>query len=382
MPTTLTTNTIPVDGWPCSEDRPPRHALVTALTSLQPQILVLTDDGLWRLRKVSHENDRLKAQRIHRAGGRVMSVSPRGATVFSCRGDGLINALGTTTDHPFAFAYQCEYDILSIAALCDTAALVATRTAIWVMNTDDKTGQAMTRNVRMQRVAGSQLAGFRWGVPAKETIFAEVTTIAALPVSAHRWRVVGHDRFARKLFAFNLTFTPCIGEQWIASTVTCIAGDGSPHAPFGGLVRLEPTATPYIAFATTWLGTRFPDNSCQRRQARCGYAVNTITGNAVQLCEVTEPMLLTPGLYGDIIAIKTNKAILISNSRGPSAAIRFFTGFCSRFRPRACLTAAQRAAVVLLEHACSKAGIPQELQQHILSYVAIDALGRNNICPI
>lgn len=306
----------------------------------------------------------------------MMSISPGGCTVFVCKGTSVISALGTSSNpNPVAFAFDCVYDVLAIAALCDAAALVATRTAIWVLFTRNSSGMVLSRTASMQRVAGGFLAGFSWDKPASEAIFAEVSSLAAIPCGTNRWQVVGHDRFARKLFMFALTYDADSSTPWFGGTVTAVAGDGSADAPYGGLMRLESTATPNVVFATAWLG-KVKGRECKDRTV---YAINVATGKASKLYAAKRPSLLCPALHGDILNATAEKLEIVRNVGAPSAAIRFLCGFWSRARHRN-MGAVQHKAVRAVLLACSRRHLPLELQEYILSFVAIDMLGRANRC--
>ena len=301
---------------------------------------------------------------MHYAGGVFMSMAPSAQTAFICRPRGFVNVVGKA--HNVREQFKCGERISAVAALHDTAALIATRSSIWVLCSE---ARAIIDSAFLIRVAGHDDPGHLWNVNASAALFLDVTALVALPIAKFKWLVVGHDRYARRIFKFTLHRRP--NCKWKTGVVTALAGTGTLQEPFGAYVRLETTASPMVVVATTW--TRFGKNRNLR-------ALNVCSGESSLVFTTSQPALLTVGNNGEVFLATITKLMACFATRAPSSLLAGTRGFWNRNTAKSLSTYKKNAIKIFLV-AAMRRHLPLEIAHYILTMVANDVLGRP-VAPI
>ena len=350
--------TVHIPQWPCSPVVLPRQLLVVCSKPAGEHIIVLTATGVFRLDVAGRSG---AIEQLSTTGGQFMSAAPSGDVIFVSRS---VSTVAVMHMGPVAtYVYDCRFPVTGLAALSDTATVVATATCCWVLYSK---GSPAGSKAHMQSVAGTLgTAGFCWHVPGLRALFVQISAVAAVPYSKDTWTIVGHDRVLRRLFAFELTYLAA-ADTWTAGCVRLLAGSGSRSSPFGRLLRLEPSASPHIVVASAWAA-----NCCKRYL----FAVNTLVGAYTLVCQSDEPAVTALGCNGTVYHASVPNLKATRHTRAPSAAVSRLRGFWCRKRHRALPPHVRRAVVVVIA-AMTRAGMPAELMQYVLEMVAVDTFGR------
>lgn len=346
--------------WPCTASAFPRQFVAIDHSSDGTRFVLLTDEAVWL---IDLQGIHIVMQRLLQTGGKFLSVSPSGGTIFLAQSNLRLTVLSTTPSTR-SLTFDCIETITAMAALSDTAALVALESSLVVLFASDN---VMSASAFLYQLSASTTPGVRWNVPVEQALFLQVTALVALPLGPHKWRIVGHDRIIRRVFTFDLRCKPNT-TSWSGGTVRTLTGDGSVGLPFGHFLRLERTAVPMVVGVSAWA------RSSSRRNL---LALNCINGNACKVCTFNDPAVTALGIGGTVYHATVTGLVMSHNTLAPSAAVKERWRYWRQCDHRQ-MTKRQQTAVLNFFLAMYRQNdtFPIELMHLVLHFVPSDTLGR------